>query len=116
MYVDQLITKPMKVEGGYVKVPEAPGLGIEFNEAALKWRVNSPDKAQADAIYAIVRPTGQKLWYPTEFGQYGYWTENWAGNVPLFDRGVRLEAWANDGSKEWREMKERLRSGPVWAS
>src|SRR5436190_8603798 len=62
MYVDQLITTPIKVEGGYVKTPDTPGLGIEFNEAALKWRVNTPDKPQADAIYAIVRPTGQKLW------------------------------------------------------
>lgn len=117
MYVDQLVKNPLKVEGGFIAVPDKPGLGIEFDERAMKYQVKGPEKAQADAIYAIVRPSGQKIWYPGEYGPYGFWTQCWAGNVPICERGVRLDTWANDESKEWKAMKERILSnGPVWES
>jgi galactonate dehydratase len=117
MYVDQLVTEPLVVEGGMIQVRDKPGLGVEFNEEALKYKVKGPEKAQADAIYAIVRPTGQKIWYPGEFGKFGFWTECWAGNVPICEHGVRLETWANDGSKAWKDLKTRIVAhGPVWES
>ncbi|MFO7696869.1 MAG: galactonate dehydratase [Anaerolineae bacterium] len=32
---DQVIVDPLRINGGYVDVPQAPGLGIELNEAAI---------------------------------------------------------------------------------
>lgn len=113
MYVDQLITEPLVVKGGYITVTDKPGLGIEFNEAALKWRVNSIEKPNTDAIYAIVRDNGRKTWYHGEYGHRGYWNESWAGNVPMFEHGVRLHQWKNDGSKEWKDLQARTKIAPV---
>jgi galactonate dehydratase len=113
MYQDQLLAEPLVVKGGFIRVPEKPGLGVEFNEAALRYRVPSPDKPNQDAIYAIVRGNGDRVWFQGEFGPYGYWTESWAGNLFACEHGVRLETWKNDGSKEWRTLRERLRSGMV---
>jgi L-alanine-DL-glutamate epimerase-like enolase superfamily enzyme len=31
-----LATQPLRLEEGYLRVPEAPGLGIEVSEAAIK--------------------------------------------------------------------------------
>ena len=114
MYVNQLVTTPLVVEGGFLEVPQKPGLGIEFDERALKYRVNSPDKPPLDAIYALVRSNGQKIWYPAEYGPNGYWTESWAGNLPPFEHGVRLEQRFNDGSADYKDMAARLKNEAVW--
>ncbi|MCE9592369.1 MAG: enolase [Planctomycetes bacterium] len=113
MYEDTLVTKPLKVRGGFIEVPETPGLGIEFNEAALKYRVNSPDKKNVEAVYAIVRDNGHKTWFHGEYGQYGFWDESHKGNLVVHEQGIRLHQWKNDGSKEWKEMAERLKKGTV---
>jgi L-alanine-DL-glutamate epimerase-like enolase superfamily enzyme len=113
MYVDQLVTKPLEVKGGYIRVPEEPGLGIEFNEASLKWRVNSSDKPNVEALYAFVGPDGSKTWYTDEQGKGSYWTDFVNGSLPLFERGVSIEQWTNDGTPEWRELAARVREAPV---
>jgi L-alanine-DL-glutamate epimerase-like enolase superfamily enzyme len=40
--VDDLIVEPLVIEGGYVQVPERPGLGVELDEEAVeRYRVRS---------------------------------------------------------------------------
>lgn len=113
MYVDQLITEPMSIKGGFMRVPEKPGLGIEFKEEALKWRVPSSEKPPVDALFAFVREDGSKTWYVSEFGPKGFWNDFLAGNQPLFDRNVSLEQWENDGSADWEDVAKRAREWPV---
>lgn len=113
MYQDPLITKPIKVQGGYAPVPQTPGLGIEFNEDALKWRVDSSDKPNVDSLYALVRGSGDKTWYRRENGPGGFWNDCVAGNQPLDEHDIYLERWDNDGSKMWRELAQRVKDGPV---
>jgi galactonate dehydratase len=115
MYVDQLIKEPIEVKAGFARVPESPGLGIEFNEASLKWKVASSSKPNADAIHAIVRPNGDRVWYESEFLPQGYWHQSLAGNIPVCERGVKLEQWTNDGSKEWKDLAARVKIAPVRA-
>jgi L-alanine-DL-glutamate epimerase-like enolase superfamily enzyme len=33
---NELLVKPLKLERGYLVVPDGPGLGIELNEQAIK--------------------------------------------------------------------------------
>lgn len=113
MYVDSLINEPMPIIGGFIAVPEPPGLGVTINESALAYRVNSSDKPNADAIYAIERERGSRIWFPREIGQFGYWTESWAGNLPPYEEGSRLKRWDNDGSRDWQALAERLKNGPI---
>ncbi len=118
MYVDQLVTKPITVTHGCYDVGDAPGLGLTFNEDAMRYRVDGPEKPALDAlnneaIYAIVHPGGTRTWYEGETTPNGFWTENRRGNVPPFECGVRLDTWANDGTKQWAQLAERVRRGPV---
>jgi len=113
MYVDPLISDPIRVEGGYARVPEAPGLGVEFDEGALKHRVDTPEKPHARALYAFVRANGEKTWFSGRDTPRGYRLEFEAGNYPAFEHGVRLERWDDDGSKEWQDLAERTREAPV---
>lgn len=113
IYQDQLITQPIGVRGGYASVPEAPGLGVEFNEETLKWRVGSPDKPNVEALYAVARCNGDRTWYADEMGPSGYWKDFASGSQPAFEHGVRLERWDNDGTSEWRDLAQRAQAGPV---
>ena len=113
MYVDTLVTEPLKVKGGYIQVPDKPGLGIEFNEKALKYKVDSSVRKNAEAIHAIVRDSGHKTWFHGEFGKYGFWEECRAGNMVTDEHNIRLESWANDGTKEWKTLAERVKKEPV---
>jgi galactonate dehydratase len=114
MYVDQLVTQPVKVHGGFVRVPETPGLGIEFNESALKYKTQSSEKPPVDAVFAIQRDNGQKIWFHGEYKDHGYWYQNWSGNLPPFERGVKLVRWDKDGSREWNDLAARVKVAPVW--
>jgi len=116
MYASQLIRQPIKVAGGYCRVPEAPGLGVEVDEEALaKHRTDSSTKPLLRAVYAVVRPGGERTYYAGERGQpaLGYWDDFAAGNQPLFERGVRLEVLPDDGSSEWADLHRRVQAGPV---
>lgn len=122
MYVDQLVTNPIEVRGGLYQVPNSPGLGIEFDENALKYRVDGPDCPNHDiyhpdpskqALYGIVRADGGRMWYGAEIHGDGFWVQSHRGNVPAFEHGVTLETWKNDGSKQWANLADRVKKGPV---
>jgi len=36
---DEILATPLQIAGGYVKVPEGPGLGVEVDEKAIKMHV-----------------------------------------------------------------------------
>jgi L-alanine-DL-glutamate epimerase-like enolase superfamily enzyme len=111
MYDPQLLKEPLKVVGGYCRVPEAPGLGVQVDEDALaSLRVPTSAKADLRAVYAVVRPGGGRTYYAHE-NQYR--EDFMAGNQPVFERGVTLEAIEDDGSKEWRKLYERVKLTPV---
>ena len=114
MYVDQLIANPIEVQGGYVAAPEGHGLGITFNEEALKYQVESIEKPNLKALYALNRANGDQIWFSGEMGYGGYRTQSQRGNVPICEHGVRLEQWDDDGSEEWNELDAKVREGPVW--
>ena len=114
MYQPSLLKEPIKVQGGYARVPEGPGLGIEIDEDALtRLRVSGPEKPHVDAIYAVVRPSGEKTYYEHEYGTNGYFHDYLHGNQPVFEKGVRLETLPNDGSKDWQDLKARTKIAPV---
>jgi L-alanine-DL-glutamate epimerase-like enolase superfamily enzyme len=117
MYRHQLITEPVRVHGGYARVPEAPGLGVELDEAALeRYRTHTAQKELPRAVYAVVRPSGERTYYAGEYGgKIGYWEDFLAGNQPLFERGVRLEQLDDDGSREWADLAARVQVAPVRA-
>jgi hypothetical protein len=42
------------------------------------------------------------------------WPDFQKGNHPAQERGVRLEIWKDDGSKEWADLYARCECGPVY--
>jgi L-alanine-DL-glutamate epimerase-like enolase superfamily enzyme len=101
------LLKQFKVQGGHVRVPEEPGLGVELDwDAVERFRVE-PDfkKKPMRQIHAIHWPDGRKAYYPD--GRYR--GDFLAGRLTGFLPGMRLEVRTDDGGEEFeREYRERF--------
>jgi galactonate dehydratase len=108
LYAQSLIDDPLAVSVGLAKIPEGPGLGVELDMDAVENLRVEPHAAQPypypDILIAIQWPTGATSYY-THAQQY--WHEFASGRLPIFLSGVNLEMVENDGSPEWREMRDR---------
>jgi L-alanine-DL-glutamate epimerase-like enolase superfamily enzyme len=138
-YADALITEPHLIQDGLIKVPEGPGLGVTFDESALTKYPMEPPYALEERrnIISVVWPGGKVAsyalmahrqlahakspfaheayaGYPPEVGRQ-VWEDFLAGNHPVDSRGVKLEVWKDDGSKEWTDLYERTMRGPVYS-
>ena len=113
-YTDDLLTEPLTIRGGYVQVPEQPGLGVQFDEEALsKYRMEPPYRLPDERhILSVVWPGGRVMHFANmrdhcwpHFRQYG--------NDPAQEPGATLEIWDDDGSREWADLYARLQSEPI---
>lgn len=112
-YADDLLAAPLHIQGGGVRVPEAPGLGIEIDEQALdRFRMQPPYEHPAPRmIMSVVWPGGRVMHYTQMRPQC--WDDFWAGNQPAQERGVTMEVHADDGTPEWADLYARASVAPV---
>ncbi len=100
------LIKDFKVEGGNVRVPQAPGLGVELDwDAVEKFRV-APDfkKPAARQIHTIHWPDGRQTQYPD--GRYR--ADFLAGKLTGFLPGISLDCRLDDGSAEFDRQYRSL--------
>ena len=114
-YADDLIVHPIQVSEGYAHVPDAPGLGVEVDEAALmKYKMEPPyEIPRAKLLLSIAWP-GNRVRHYANIQQC--WTDAFAGNIPVQDRGARMHVRRDDGSAGWAEMHTRATAAPFWSS
>jgi L-alanine-DL-glutamate epimerase-like enolase superfamily enzyme len=112
-YADTLLATPLTIQGGMLRVPDAPGLGVEVDDAALmRYRMHPPYALPAPRmIMSVVWPGGRVMHYTTMRPQC--WDDFWAGNQPVQERGVTTQVRADDGTPEWAELYERALRAPV---
>ncbi len=112
IYEDDLLTEPLKIHGGFAKVPEAPGLGVTVDEEALeKWRVTLPiERPKLRQVFAVVWEDGRRTYYANP---NAYHSDFYAGNQPVTHRSVRLEILDDDGSKDFADLYGRVQHAPV---
>lgn len=137
-YSDDLLVEPLTIQGGQIKTPDIPGLGVTVDEAALeRFRMPAPHAhPERRHILTVVFPGGKAVHYAhmhsavtnanaanftaEENAAMGIpvhtrqcWEDFHAGNHPVQVRGVRFEVWKDDGSAEWAELYARAKQGPV---
>jgi len=114
IYAHQLLMEPLAVHGGYCRVPDAPGLGVTVDEAALeRFATVSPVRENLRAIYVVIRPSGELTYY----GQARQYVEDFRrGNHRVFEPGVRFRVLTDDGGEGWAEFYGRLQAGPLRSS
>jgi L-alanine-DL-glutamate epimerase-like enolase superfamily enzyme len=112
-YSDDLLAESLTIQGGCVRVPDQPGLGVTIDEAALaRYRMVPPfEHSQPRLLMSVVWPGGRVMHYARMRPQC--WDDFWAGNQPVQERGVTMEVRADDGTREWAELYACTQHGPV---
>jgi L-alanine-DL-glutamate epimerase-like enolase superfamily enzyme len=113
-YADDLLSTPLTIQGGYLKVPDGPGLGVEIDEQALvRYRMQPPyEHPRPRLLMSVVWPGGRVMHYAQMRPQC--WDDFLAGNQPVQERGVTMEVHPDDGSPGWAELYERALRAPVY--
>jgi L-alanine-DL-glutamate epimerase-like enolase superfamily enzyme len=117
LYSHPLLTERIEVVGGYARVPEAPGLGVEIDEAAIaKYRVEKTDFSLPKQLIRYSRANGVNVYFADDSNNTmtirNYFSQ---GNQPVFERGVTTTLLDDDGSPAFAELHRRAQMGPVWS-
>ena len=113
IYADDLLIEPLTLKGGYMKVPDAPGLGVEVDEDALtRYKMQPPYEISLPRQLLSVSWPGGRIVHYADMRE-GCWPDFRAGNQPVQERGARLELHPDDGSREWAELYARAQAAPV---
>ncbi|MBI4551972.1 MAG: enolase [Candidatus Latescibacteria bacterium] len=119
---DDLLVERLDVKDGYIRVPEAPGLGVQVDDAAIERYRIDPEAPSPKEEYLRQRHVLRIRWKGTN-GRPGrswafltetdYQRSFYAGNMPLFVPGVRLEVIEDDKSAAFNHLYERVQQGIV---
>jgi hypothetical protein len=108
----QLIRPAIVVRGGYYRVPEGPGLGVEVDEEALaRYRVDYTFLTPPKHIYRYIRANGEVTYYGC--GKQELQTIYPQSGQPVAEAGSALEVVVDDGSEEFAELFAALQNGHV---
>jgi hypothetical protein len=115
LYSHSLLSKRIDVVGGYARVPEAPGLGVEIDEAALaKYRVEKADLSLPKRLIRYSRANGVNVYFADDSHNTApMWTYFSQGNQPVYERGVTTTLLDDDGSPAFAELHKQAQLGPV---
>lgn len=116
LWKHHLLKKRLKVEDGYIPVPDIPGLGIEVDEDVLQqYRVDESEPTPKERYLARKRilricwpGSGKKMrtWEFTHESRYQ--TAFYHGNIPGFEKDVFLEIIENDNTVAFNKKYQKL--------
>ena len=113
-FTEDLLVSPLTIKGGFAKVPDGPGLGIEVDEDALdRLRMQPPYTLELPRrIYTFGLGDGRSRKYATT---EQLWADTQVhGNMPVQNRGTYLDILDDDGSKEFDKLFKSASRTPIW--
>lgn len=118
IYKSDVVQERLDPVNGFVRVPEAPGLGLTLDRDALKRLKDLELPPQAPWIIKSRFANGSMMYnrYDPANTRHFLIRPDWRGGlVPMsYDAPIETEYWDNDGTQAFREMLERIeREGMV---
>ncbi|MCZ6678271.1 MAG: mandelate racemase/muconate lactonizing enzyme family protein [Candidatus Poribacteria bacterium] len=106
----QLITAPIALRGGFHRVPEQPGLGIEVDREALeKYKVDYSFVDPPRHVYRYARANGEVTYYGCSKQELH---RVYPGDaMPVCEAGSTLDVVPDDGSAAFKELYEAVQNG-----
>lgn len=113
-FAETLLSTPLEIKGGFARVPDGPGLGIQVDEAAIdRLRMAQPHVLELPRrINTLVLSGGRTRHYASLPQLWIDYERN--GSIPVQSRGARLEVRDDDGSADFDDLHRRVLEFPVW--
>ncbi|HXF63794.1 MAG TPA: mandelate racemase/muconate lactonizing enzyme family protein [Caldilineaceae bacterium] len=110
IWESQLLRTPIELRGGFMAVPEGPGLGIEVDlDAVEKYRVDYTFVEPPRHIYRYARANGEVTYYGC--GKQELHRIYPDSAQPVSEAGSSLDVVADDGSAAFAELYEAVQNG-----
>jgi len=112
-YIDDLITEPLRVQRGFMKIPSGPGLGIELDEDAVARYRDEPAAEWPRHFSVLTLPGGIEHYYRNLQQTERLMKQ---GVDEPFAPGIRFSEREDDGSEEFEQIWTQLqaRDWPIW--
>ena len=110
IWKEQLIRPAIELRGGYHRVPDGPGLGIELDEGLVEKR--GVDYAWLDPprhVYRYARANGEVTWFGCDKQELTRVYPALA--MPVSEAGSECVPVEDDGSKEFEEIWQAVQGG-----
>jgi L-alanine-DL-glutamate epimerase-like enolase superfamily enzyme len=110
IWESELIRTPIELRGGYLRVPETPGLGIAVDEAAIaRYRVDYTCIDPPRHLYRYVRANGEVTYYGCSKQElHRVYPDD---GQPVCEIGSGLQVVADDGSAEFARLYATVHAG-----
>ncbi|WP_435011617.1 mandelate racemase/muconate lactonizing enzyme family protein [Tundrisphaera lichenicola] len=114
LYTHTLLTSTIALEGGTTPIPDAPGLGFEIDQEALrKFRVAPmKDRPEPARLVEVGFPDGGKLYVASDDEVNFMLRQGNLGTIPYYRPGARARLVPNDGGDRWKKLYEKAREKP----
>lgn len=112
-FESQLILPKIEVRGGFYRVPEKPGLGVEIDHDALeRYRVDYTYLEPPTHIYRYLRANGEATYYGcTKQELHQIYPQS---AQPVCEAGSSLTAIPDDGSAEFARLHAAVQHGHLF--
>lgn len=104
------VATPPRPTGGWVAVPDGPGLGVAVDEAAVARLQAGAPMAEPRRIAVVIYPDGTRWHFGSETQRHEAF---YFGDLPGFVPGIRLEMREDDGSADFADLYARCATAPV---
>jgi L-alanine-DL-glutamate epimerase-like enolase superfamily enzyme len=112
IWESQLLTEPIQIRSGFMRVPEAPGLGITIDQRAVeKYRVDYTWVNPPKHVYRYARANGEITYYGC--GKQELHRIYPDDAQPICEPGSSLDVLADDGSAEFAQLHTAVQEGHV---
>lgn len=110
IWESQLITEPIAIHGGFQRVPEGPGLGIEVDHAALeRYRVDYTFVEPPRHVYRYARADGEVTYYGHDKqALHDIYPQD---SQPISEKGAAMLPLADDGSEGFEQIYQAVQDG-----
>jgi len=113
IWESQLIEPAIELRGGFMRVPEKPGLGIEVDPALIeKYRVDYTFVNPPKHVYRYVRANGEVTYYGCSKQELHRAYPDDA--QPICEAGSSLDPVADDGSAEFDQLYKEVHVTGTW--
>ena len=110
IWESQLITEPIELRGGFYRVSEKPGMGVEVDQAAMqRYEVDYSFVDLPRHVYRYARASGETTYYGFNKQELHAVYPNDA--MPACEAGSTLEAVPDDGSDAFKELHDAVQGG-----
>ncbi len=110
IWESQLITEPIELRGGFYRMPEKPGIGVEVDQEAIqKYKVDYSFVDPPRHVYRYARASGETTYYGCSKQELHAVYPNDA--MPTCEVGSSLETVPDDGSAAFKELYDAVQGG-----